>query len=73
MDSGYFDEEIIKTIESLGCKYVIKAKSIWYSSIQAPSDEHFSKGSEGRITEELFTKLDKWDDDRRIVISHVLK
>jgi len=23
MDSGYFDEEIIKTIETLGCKYLI--------------------------------------------------
>jgi len=27
MDSGYFDEEIIKTIESLGCKYLIKGKA----------------------------------------------
>nr|AFG21101.1 Transposase InsC3 [Salmonella enterica subsp. enterica serovar Heidelberg] len=27
MDSGYFDEKIIETIESLGCKYLIKAKS----------------------------------------------
>ena len=26
MDSGYFDEDIINTIESLGCKYLIKAK-----------------------------------------------
>jgi len=26
MDSGYFDEEIIKTIESLDCKYLIKGK-----------------------------------------------
>jgi hypothetical protein len=26
MDSGYFDDGIIETIESLGCKYVIKAK-----------------------------------------------
>jgi len=29
MDSGYFDEEIIETIESLGCKYLIKAKDKW--------------------------------------------
>ena len=27
MDSGYFDEEIIETIESLGCKYLFKAKT----------------------------------------------
>jgi len=26
MDSGYFDEGIIETIESLGCKYLIKGK-----------------------------------------------
>ena len=27
MDSGYFDEEIIETIEKLGCKYLIKGKA----------------------------------------------
>jgi hypothetical protein len=26
MDSGYFDDGIIETIESLGCNYLIKAK-----------------------------------------------
>jgi hypothetical protein len=26
MDSGYFDDEILETIESLGGKYVIKGK-----------------------------------------------
>ena len=26
MDSGYFDEKIIETIEMLGCKYLIKGK-----------------------------------------------
>jgi len=25
MDSGYFDEDILKNIESYGCPYVIKA------------------------------------------------
>jgi hypothetical protein len=32
MDSGYFDQEIIETIESLGCKYLIKPKNIqpWF-------------------------------------------
>ena len=28
MDSGYFDEEIIETIETLGCKYLINAQKI---------------------------------------------
>ena len=27
MDSGYFDEEIPETIETLGCRYVIKGKA----------------------------------------------
>ena len=26
MDSGYFDDAILETIESLGCTYVIKGK-----------------------------------------------
>jgi hypothetical protein len=26
MDGGYFDEDILETIESLGCRYVIKGK-----------------------------------------------
>ena len=26
IDSGYFDEDILKTIESLGCTYLIKGK-----------------------------------------------
>ena len=26
MDSGYFDEDILEMIESLGCRYVIKGK-----------------------------------------------
>ncbi len=37
MDSGYFDEKIIETIESLGCKYLIKAKS--YSTLTSQSNE----------------------------------
>jgi hypothetical protein len=28
MDSGYFDEELLKTIKALGCRYVIKAKRL---------------------------------------------
>lgn len=73
MDSGYFDEEIIKTIEALGCKYVIKAKAYATLISKVPSDEYFKKGLEDRVTSELFTKLDKWDDNRRIVVSRVLK
>jgi hypothetical protein len=28
MDSGYFDEKIIETIESLGCKYLIRNRHL---------------------------------------------
>jgi len=73
MDSGYFDEEIIKTIESLGCKYMIKAKAYTTLISKVPSDEYFEKGSEGRVTSEMFTKLDKWHDNRRFIVSRVLK
>ena len=74
MDSGYFDEEIIKTIESFGCKYLIKGKvyTTLASQITEPSVV-FVKGEEGRETAELLTKLNTWDKDRRFVASRVLK
>jgi hypothetical protein len=74
MDSGYFDEEIIETIESLGCKYLIKGKvyPTLASQVTDPSIS-FVKGEEGRETAELVTKLNTWDKDRRFVISRVLK
>ena len=74
MDSGYFDEDIIATIELLGCKYLIKAKEYptLASQIMDPS-VLFVTGNEGRETTELFTKLDTWDKDRRFVVSCVLK
>ncbi len=74
MDSGYFDEEIIKTIESLDCKYLIKGKQ--YPTLSAQVTDAtiaFNKGQEGRETTELFTKLNNWDKDRRFVVSRVLK
>jgi hypothetical protein len=74
MDSGYFDEEIIKTIETLGCKYLIKGKA--YPTLLAQlTGVHrlFVKRPKGRETTELFTKLNNWDTDRRFVISRALK
>jgi hypothetical protein len=73
MDSGYFDQGIIKTIESLGCKYVIKAKAYGTLISKVPTDGYLSKGDEGRVTAEMFTKLDKWEENRRIVVSQVPK
>ncbi len=74
VDSGYFDEEIIETIESLSCKYLIKSKmySTLASQVTNPSIL-FVKGEEGRETTELITKLNTWDKDRRFVVSRVLK
>ena len=74
MDSGYFDEEIIETIESLGCKYLIKAKA--YATLVSQvtaSSAVLLKGIDGRETAELLIKLDKWKKKRRFVVSRVLK
>ncbi len=74
MDSGYFDDDIIATIESTGCQYVIKGKEYptLASQVTAPTIS-FKKGDAGRETTELVTKLDTWDKDRRFVVSRVLK
>jgi len=74
MDSGYFDDDIITTIESAGCQYLIKGKAYptLASQVTAPTIS-FTKGDEGRETTELVAKLDTWDKDRRFVVSRVLK
>ena len=74
MDSGYFDDDIITTIESSGCQYLIKGKEYptLASQVTAPTIS-FVKGEEGREITELVTKLDTWDKDRRFVVSRVLK
>lgn len=66
MDSGYFDEEIIKTIESLGCKYLIKGK-LYLTLVAKVTSESisFSKTEQGGETAELFTRLNNWEKDRR--------
>ena len=74
MDSGYFDEEIIETIESLGCKFLIKAKA--YATLVSQvtaSSSVFHKGINERETAELIIKLDKWKKKRRFIVSRVLK
>jgi len=74
MDSGNYDDVIIEIIESLGCKYVIKAKEYptLVSQVTDPSII-FVTGDEGRETTELYTKQNTWDRDRRFVVSRVLK
>lgn len=74
MDSGYFDEEIIQTIESLNCKYLIKGKGYETLTSQVlDSKALFVKGKEGRETIELLTKLNTWDKNRKFVVSRILK
>ncbi len=74
MDSGHFDDDIITTIESVGCQYLIKGKEYptLASQVTVPTIS-FAKGDEGRETTELVTKLNTWDKDRRFVVSRVLK
>jgi len=68
MDSGYFDENILETIESLGCTYVIKAKG--YPTLVAQATNPgltFVPGEDGRETAELVTHLDSWKKARRFI------
>ena len=74
MDSGYFDENIFETIESLGCKYLIKAKE--YPTLASHVTDPpilFVTGDEGRETADLLTNQNTWKKDRRFVIFRVLK
>jgi hypothetical protein len=74
MDSGYFDEDILETIEALGCRYVIKGKA--YPTLVAQAidpDLIFGADEENQETTELVTSLNTWKKDRRLVISRVLK
>lgn len=74
MDSGYFDQNIIETIESLGCKYLIKAKL--YPTLKeyaSATTNKFTVGEEGRETTEIQIKLESWDKKRRFVVRRILK
>lgn len=74
MDSDYFDEELLETIETLGCRYVIKGKA--YPTLVAKFTDPsivFNTGEEGQENTELVTSLNTWKNDRRFVISRVLK
>jgi hypothetical protein len=74
MDSGYFDEDILETIEALGCRYVVKAKG--YPTLAAQvtyPDIVFDAGKTGRETAELVTTLNTWKKERRFIVSRILK
>ncbi len=74
MDSGYFHNVILETIELLGCTYVIKGKG--YPTLVAQVTDPsitFVTGESGRVTTEFVTALNTWEEDRRFVVSRVLK
>ena len=74
MDSGYFDETILETIESLGCTYVIKAKG--YPTLVSMASEPgltFIPGENGLETAELVVALDSWKRARRFIVERVRK
>ena len=74
MDSGFFDEEVLETIETLGCRYVIKGKAYPTLVTQVTDpDLIFDADEEGQETTELVTSLNTWKKDRRFVVSRVLK
>ncbi len=73
MDSGYFDDNILETIESLGCTYVIKGNGYptLVEQVTNPSVV-FVTGEAGLEATELVTALNTWKEDRRFVVSRVL-
>jgi Transposase DDE domain. len=74
MDSGYFDENILETIESLGCTYVIKAKGYPTQVSRATDlDLTFVLGEDGRETAALVTNMDSWKKARRFIFERVQK
>ena len=74
MDSGYFDEDILETIETLGCRYVIKGKGYQTLVAQvANPNMDFVKDEAGRVTIELVTTLNTWKKAGRFVVSRIFK
>jgi len=74
MDSGFFDEDILETIEVLGCTYVIKAKG-YPTLVSLASDPSltFVPEEDGRETAELMVPLDSWKKARRFIVVRVRK
>ncbi len=74
MDSGYFDDAILENIELLGGKYVIKEKG--YSTLVAQETDPlitFDTGETVREITEFVIALNTWKEDRRFVVSRVMK
>ncbi len=73
-DSGYFDNDILETIESLGGKYAIMGKGYPTLVVQVTDlSTTFFTDESSRETVESITALNTWKKDRRFVVSRVLK
>lgn len=67
MDSSYFDKEIIKTIESLGCKYLIKGKPYPPLASQIMDKSVlFVKGEEDRPNDRTTHKVKSLGERKKI-------
>ena len=73
-NGGYFDDEILETIEVLGCTSVIKGKGnpMLVEQVTDPSIV-FVTSEEGCETTEFISALNTWNEARRLVVSRVLK
>lgn len=63
-----------ETIESIGCKYLVKARTYRTLITKVPSgDNAFMKDNQDRYTAKFFTKLDKRKRNRKFLVSRILK
>jgi hypothetical protein len=74
MDSGYFDDVSLETIEALGCTDGIQGKG-YPPLVEQVTDPSIVlvTGKTGRETTELVIALNTGDKARRFVVSRVLK
>lgn len=75
MDSGYFDENIIKTIEGAVHFYVIKAKQYgnMLDKLHKNNPKQWTKFEADKEVAEMEMKLDKWETPRKFVVVRKLK
>ncbi len=75
MDSGYFDENIIKTIEGAGYCYIIKAKQYgnMVDKLYRGDPLQWAEYDNCKEIAEISMRPDKWERPRRFVVVRRLK
>ena len=75
MDSGYFDEHIIKTIEGAGYCYLIKAKQYgnMLDKLYSGASIQWVEYDNSKEISEISMRPDKWERPRRFVVVRRLK